>query len=79
MPAFFKPFMKVVGPDAAQAAYLLNVADVREYGHHARDAALGGYLIDDLGIGDAALGQGLLDVVNHYCKGPVRAYVLPGC
>ena len=40
----------IIGPDAAQTADLLNVADVREYGHHARDAALGGYLIDDLGI-----------------------------
>ena len=66
----------VIGPDAAQAAYLFNVANVSENSHHARDAALGEYLVDYLGLGHAALGQGLLDVVYHDREGPVAAYVL---
>ena len=59
-----------VGPDGADGTDDIHIAQVMEDGHEAGDAALGDDLIDDIGLADAALGDGLDHVVDHDGSGP---------
>lgn len=61
---------QIIRAQAADAADGLHVIQVAENGHHARDAALGRDLVDDVRVADADLRLRVDDVVDHDGKRP---------
>ena len=56
----------VIGPGRTDAGQLFDLAVILENGQEPGDTALGQHLVDDVGLGDAPLGQSLNHVVDHH-------------
>ena len=58
--------LDVIGPGGADTAQDARAADVLEHAQHPGDAALRRDLIDDVRLGDAKLGLGRFQIVEHH-------------